>query len=172
MISKFKNIEGRDTMLNFFKRRKTTDIISPMTGKIVDIEEVPDKVFAEKMIGDGLGIDPTEGIVVAPFDGEVVSLFPTNHAIGLKTKNGLELLIHVGLDTVELKGEGFERLVEENEKVKEGDVLLKFDIDFIESKGKSVISPVIVTNMDIVKDMKKHAGEVKKGETVMMEVKV
>lgn len=159
-------------MFNFFKKQKTTEIISPMTGTILAIEDVPDKVFSEKMVGDGLGIEPTEGIVTAPFDGEIVSLFPTNHAIGLRAKNGLELLIHVGLDTVDLKGEGFERIVEENQKVKKGDLLLKFDIDFIKSKEKSIISPIIITNMDMVKELDKSKGKVEKGKDIMMKVRI
>lgn len=159
-------------MFNFFKKQRTIEIISPMTGEIVAIEDVPDKVFSEKMVGDGLGIEPVEGIVTAPFDGEVVSLFPTNHAIGLRTKNGIELLIHVGLDTVDLKGEGFERIVEENQKVKKGDLLLKFDIDFIKSKEKSIISPIIITNMDMVKELDKSKGKVEKGKDIMMKVRI
>lgn len=159
-------------MFNFFKKQRTIEITSPMTGEIVAIEDVPDKVFSEKMVGDGLGIEPVEGIVTAPFDGEVVSLFPTNHAIGLRTKNGIELLIHVGLDTVDLKGEGFERIVEENQKVKKGDLLLKFDIDFIKSKEKSIISPIIITNMDMVKELDKSKGKVEKGKDIMMKVRI
>ncbi len=159
-------------MFNFFKKEKSVEIIAPMTGTIIDIEDVPDKVFSEKMVGDGLGIEPTEGVVTAPFDGEIVSLFPTNHAIGLRTKGGLELLIHVGLDTVDLKGEGFERLVEENQKVKKGDILLKFDIDYIKAQGKQVISPIIITNMDIVKDLDKFNGKIEKGKDILMKAKI
>ena len=104
-----------------------SDIIAPLTGRIVKLEEVPDKVFAEKIMGDGFAIEPKDNIVVAPVDGEIAILFPTKHAIGMVTAEGLELLIHVGIDTVKLNGEGFKAFVKQGDKVKAGDKLLEVD---------------------------------------------
>jgi len=123
-------------------------IAAALTGKIVNIENVPDQVFSQKMMGDGIAIEPTEGKVVAPMNATVETIFPTKHAIGLKGENGIELLIHVGLDTVNLKGEGFTAHVQAGDKVKAGDVLVEFDLDFIRANAPSTITPIIVTNHD------------------------
>ncbi len=159
-------------MLKFFKKNKSIEIASPITGNILPIEEVPDKVFSEKMIGDGLAIEPLEGKVVSPVDGKIVTIFPTNHAIGIATNNGLEILIHIGLDTVELDGAGFNRIIEKDTKVKKGDLLMEFDIDLIKEKGKSPITPIIITNKDKVKKIDKNNGKVKKGETIIYTVEL
>ncbi len=158
-------------MLRFFRRNKSLEIVSPLTGKILSIEEVPDQVFSEKMLGDGLAIEPEEGKVVSPIDGRVVTIFPTNHAIGLVTNEGLEILIHIGIDTVELNGEGFKRIVEKDEKIKKGDLLMEFDVDLIKEKGKSPITPIIITNMDKVKNIEKSKSDkASRGETVIIKV--
>ena len=99
-------------MFNFFKK-KDIELYAPLTGNAVPLTDVPDPVFAEKMVGDGIAILPTSNQVLAPCDGKVVQIFPTNHAVGIEAEGGVDLLIHVGIDTVELKGEGFKRLVEE-----------------------------------------------------------
>ncbi|MCF6465809.1 PTS sugar transporter subunit IIA [Clostridium sp. Cult2] len=159
-------------MFKFFKKNKFIEIVAPITGNILSIEEVPDKVFSEKMIGDGLAINPTEGKVVSPIDGTVVTIFPTNHAIGLVTKEGLEILIHIGLDTVELDGLGFKRIIEKDSKVKKGDLLMEFDINTIKEKGKSPITPIIITNMDKVNKIDKKDGLVNKGENTLFIVEL
>lgn len=160
-------------MFRFFRKNKSIEIVSPVTGKIIPIEEVPDQVFSEKMIGDGLAIDPKEGRVLSPIDGEVVTIFPTNHAIGLVSKEGLEILIHIGIDTVELNGVGFTRIIEKDSKVKKGDLLVEFDIDLIKEKGKSPITPVIISNMDKVKNIDKiDSGEAVGGETVIFTIEL
>lgn len=158
-------------MFNFFKKNKIIEIGTPVSGEIISIEDVPDAVFSEKMIGDGVAIEPSEGLVLSPVDGEIVSLFPTNHAIGIRTYEGLEILIHIGLDTVELKGEGFKRITSENAKVKKGDPLMEFDIDFIKSMKKSPITPVVITNMDMVKDIVKNSGKVQISKDIVMSIK-
>ena len=159
-------------MLNLFKKNKSIEIVSPITGKILPIEEVPDKVFSEKMIGDGVAIEPKEGKVVSPIDGIVTTIFPTNHAIGLITKEGLEILIHIGLDTVELNGLGFNRRIEKDSKVKKGDILMEFDSNLILENGKSPITPIIITNMDKVKKLEKNSGEVGKGSEPIFTVEL
>ena len=105
------------------------------------------------MMGEGFGIKPSEGVVVAPIDGKVDNVFPTSHALGLKADNGLELLIHIGLDTVQLNGEGFKVLVESGDSVSVGDPLVEFDLDYIDQNAKSTISPIIITNTDQVENI-------------------
>lgn len=123
-------------------------VMAPLSGTVRQLGEVPDPVFSEKMMGEGIAIEPSDGIVVAPFDGEIVQLFPTKHAIGIKGKSGLEILIHVGLETVALKGEGFEAFIQQGDQVKKGDKLIEFDMDVIKEKASSTITPIIMTNGD------------------------
>ncbi|WCK55251.1 PTS glucose transporter subunit IIA [Aneurinibacillus sp. Ricciae_BoGa-3] len=161
----FKNLFGK-------KDKQTEEtILAPLTGKVVNLDQVPDPVFSQKMMGDGLAIEPAEGTVVAPVDGEIVQFFHTKHAIGLRSKTGLEILIHIGLETVTLEGEGFEGHVKEGDKVKEGDRLITFDLDFIKEKAKSAVTPIIITNGDRVESLDKQANmRVTKGDTEIMNV--
>ncbi|WNS78789.1 glucose-specific PTS transporter subunit IIBC [Domibacillus sp. DTU_2020_1001157_1_SI_ALB_TIR_016] len=121
--------------------------VSPMKGELKPISQVPDAVFAEKMMGDGFAIIPSEGTVVSPVDGVILNIFPTKHAIGIRTHSGTELLIHVGINTVNLKGQGFETLVSENDHVKIGQPLLKVDLEYIKENATSIITPVVFTNL-------------------------
>lgn len=127
-------------------------VMAPLTGTVRQLEEVPDPVFAEKMMGEGIAIEPSDGIVVAPFDGEIVQLFPTKHAIGIKSESGLEILIHIGLETVALDGEGFEAFIKQGDHVKMGDKLIALEIDVIKEKASSTITPIIMTNSDEIGD--------------------
>ncbi|HHQ7208594.1 glucose-specific PTS transporter subunit IIBC [Staphylococcus aureus] len=122
---------------------------APLTGEVTPLSEVPDQVFSEKMMGDGIAIKPSQGEVRAPFNGKVQMIFPTKHAIGLVSDSGLELLIHIGLDTVKLNGEGFTLHVEEGQEVKQGDLLINFDLDYIRNHAKTDITPIIVTQGNI-----------------------
>ncbi len=122
------------------------DIKSPITGWLMGLESVPDKVFASRMLGEGVAIDPEAGLVVSPIDGEVAAVFPTGHAVALKAENGLELLIHVGVDTVNHK-EAFRSLVNRGDHVRVGDPLLQFDIELLRGKVPSLLSPVVVTRL-------------------------
>ncbi len=128
------------------KSMEQSVIYAPLDGEIIGLEKVPDPTFAEKMMGDGIAIIPKSGEVVAPFDGEVVQLFPTMHAIGLRNAQGVELLVHIGLETVALNGEGFTKHVSQGDKVKKGDLLLSFDLAFIKENAASDITPIILTN--------------------------
>ncbi len=121
--------------------------VSPIKGELMSITEVPDAVFSEKMMGDGFAILPSEGTVVSPVDGKIINLFPTKHAIGILSDSGREILIHIGIDSVKLKGEGFEVNVEENEHVKAGQPLLKADLDFVKNHTPSIITPIVFTNL-------------------------
>jgi glucose-specific phosphotransferase system IIA component len=127
----------------FWKRKKKIEIIAPLTGQWLSLEQVPDQVFSKKMMGDGFAITPQKGEVVSPVDGEVMNLFPTKHAIGVKSGSGLEILIHVGIDTVELNGEGFMAHVKEGDRIRVGQKLLDFDLERIQSQGKPTVTPVI-----------------------------
>jgi PTS system D-glucosamine-specific IIC component len=121
--------------------------VSPLKGEIKPITEVPDQVFAGKMMGDGFAIVPAEGMVVSPVNGKIVNLFPTKHAIGILSDGGREILIHVGIDTVNLKGQGFETLVSENDRVESGQPLLKVDLDYVKANATSTITPIVFTNL-------------------------
>ncbi|MFP7233072.1 glucose-specific PTS transporter subunit IIBC [Bacillus subtilis] len=131
------------------KQQKTASgetFIYPLKGETVSLADVPDQVFSEKMMGEGFAIDPAEGKVVAPADGEIISIFPTKHAIGFKSAGGTEILIHVGIDTVILNGEGFEAHVTSGQAVKQGELLLTFDLDYIKQHAASAVTSVIFTN--------------------------
>lgn len=162
----FKKLFGKEKQAD-----KHIEIYAPITGKFVDIEDIPDPVFAQKMMGEGFGIEPTEGVVVSPIDGKVDNVFPTSHALGLKADNGLELLLHIGLDTVQLNGEGFKVLVESGDTVNVGDPLVEFDLDFINQNAKSIISPVIITNTDQTEniDIQKN-DHLERNETKIIDV--
>lgn len=168
------NVEGKEEKKAGQKTAKegkvinTIKIDSPIKGKVMDLSEVPDEAFANKMMGDGVAVMPTEGLIVAPDDCEVSFVFPSKHAVGLKTKDGVELLIHIGIDTVKLDGDGFESFVETGDKVKKGDKLLSFDIEYLKDKVPSLATPIICTalnNNQRVKSLK--AGEIKIGESLL-----
>ena len=162
----FKKLFGKGKEVN-----KNIEIYASLTGEYVKIEDIPDPVFAQKMMGEGFGINPTEGEVVSPIEGKVDNVFPTKHAIGLKADNGLELLVHIGLDTVQLDGEGFEVLVSSGDTVQVGDPLVKFNLEYISNNAKSVISPVIITNTDQTSAINiNDVNAIVKGETKVVDV--
>ncbi|MBS4206638.1 PTS glucose transporter subunit IIA [Bacillus sp. FJAT-50079] len=154
-------------MLSFLKKNKKMEIKAPIVGTAVPLSEVPDEVFASKMMGDGMAFEPTENGLYAPIDGEIVQVFPTLHAVGIKADNGVEILLHIGIDTVNLSGEGFESFVNAGDKVTAGQKLITFDIDLIKEKAKSVITPLIFTNMDKVSDIEYNYGATTKDTTVL-----
>jgi len=157
-------------MLNIFRKNcKRLLIKAPVDGDIVDIVEVPDEVFSQKLVGDGVAVNPKSDIFVSPVNGVITTVFPTKHAIGIKTIEGIEIMIHVGVDTVKLNGEGFITFVNEGDKVKVGDKLLQINRLVLASKAKSLISPIIITNMWKVKEFKKIIGVVTAGETDIIE---
>lgn len=133
------------------------EILSPLAGKAVALENVPDPIFAEGILGLGAAVEPSEGKITAPADGTVGTLFDTHHAIGLNLDNGAELLIHIGINTVELNGEGFTAHVSEGDRVQKGQTLITFDKELIASKGYKTVTPVIVTNPDEYSAVKRVA---------------
>lgn len=126
---------------------ETETFLSPLEGKIVELQDVPDQVFSQKLMGDGFAVEPSNGEVVSPVDGTVETFFPTKHAIGIVSDSGREILIHFGIDTVNLKGEGFTALVKQGDKVKAGQPLLLVDLDQVKGRVPSIITPVIFTNL-------------------------
>lgn len=160
-------------MFGFFKKKKQDEalnFVAPVSGKVIDLSEVPDPVFAQKMAGDGVGINTTGDVIVAPCDGELSLIFKTKHAFAMTLDNGIELLVHIGIETVSLNGEGFEQLVEQGTKVKAGTPIIKIDRDFIKGKGLSLVTPVLITNPNSVKSIEAKTGvDAVAGETVIIE---
>lgn len=143
-------------------------IASPLTGKVVKLADVKDEAFSSGALGNGIAILPKEGALYAPADGTISALFPTGHAIGLSTENGAELLMHVGMDTVQLEGKGFKPLVAAGDSVKKGQKLLEFDIDLIQKAGYSLVTPVLITNSDEFTDvLSVKADQVKAGDLLL-----
>jgi sugar PTS system EIIA component len=141
---------------------------APLVGRFVPLSEVPDDVFSGKVLGDGFAVDPSEGVVLAPFDAEVTQVFRTGHALGLLGPSGLEVLIHVGIDTVKMGGEGFYPKVKAGQKVRTGEILLEFDLEAVRARAKSTITPVVVTNMDHVSGLEPLAnGTLARGQVVL-----
>lgn len=153
---------------NLFKKNKedktpSQNYIQPLEGKLLNISEVPDPVFSQKMMGDGIAIDPSNGMLVAPADGQIMNVFPTKHALSMTDNNGKEILIHVGLDTVTLKGEGFTAFVKDGDKVKQGQKLMEIDFDAIKSKVPSIITPMVFTNLGENEKVVVEGNEIKIG---------
>lgn len=142
-------------MLGLFKKNKEVVLKTPFEGEIIDISEVNDPVFSEKMLGDGAAVKPRNSTAVAPCDGKLTQIFPTKHAFGITTKEGLEILVHIGLDTVTLKGEPFKSLVEEGIQVEKGTPIIEVDFHRIKELGKDTITAIVVTNMEKVKSIEK-----------------
>ena len=159
-ISGKTNDENTNIEATVEKKQISEKVIkSPMNGTVIPLSEVPDAVFSSEMLGKGFGVEPSEGKAYAPVDGEVTTVFDTKHALGLMSKNGVELLIHIGMDTVKLNGRGFDVKVKAGDQVKAGDLLAEFDMDLIKSEGYPVTTAVVITNTDDCEAI----GEVKTG---------
>lgn len=166
LFDKLKSLLSNDT-----KDRGIIEIIAPLSGEIVNIEDVPDIVFAEKIVGDGIAIKPSGDKMVAPVNGTIGKIFETNHAFSIKSDNGIELFVHFGIDTVELKGEGFKRIAKEGQHVKKGDVVIEFNLPMLEEKAKSILTPVVISNMDEIKELIKLSDNVIVGETPIIRIR-
>lgn len=161
-------------MFEFLKKKKESGEIigAPIEGEAVASSEVSDPTFGEEMLGKGMAIKPSVGKVFSPVDGTITMLFDTKHAISITSDQGAEILIHIGLDTVTLKGAHFTAYVKADDKVKKGDLLLEFDMEAIKEAGFDVISPVIICNSDDYSDIKRFTGkQVKPGDEVMELIK-
>ena len=145
-------------------------VLAPLDGMVVELENVPDEVFAQKMVGDGVAIDPSGSVAVAPVAGKLVKLFPGGHAFGIAAENGVELIVHIGLDTIELKGAGFENIAVEGQDIQAGAPVVRFDRAAIEYRGKVVISPVVSTGAGII--TRRAGGMVRSGQDVLFVLEV
>lgn len=130
----------------FGRKKKATEVMSPVAGNIRKIEDVPDPVFAQKVLGDGFAVEPSDGRFVAPFAGELILLAETLHAYAIRSDEGVEVLVHIGIDTVKLKGEGFSSTATEGSRVAAGDVMVTVDLQSVTPKVPSMMTPVILTN--------------------------
>ncbi|EHJ84112.1 PTS system N-acetylglucosamine-specific 2ABC component, partial [Salmonella enterica subsp. enterica serovar Baildon str. R6-199] len=148
------------------------ELVSPITGEVVALDQVPDEAFASKAVGDGVAVKPTDKTVVSPAAGTIVKIFNTNHAFCLETEKGAEIVVHMGIDTVALNGQGFKRLVEEGAEVTAGQPVLELDLDFLNANARSMISPVVCSNSDDFSALViKADGHVVAGQTPLYEIK-
>lgn len=157
-------------LFDIFKKKEKTivTIYSPINGKVIELKEVPDEAFAQKMVGDGCAIEPDKGVICSPIDGQLMNIFPTNHAIIFETVDGLEMIVHFGIDTVKLDGKGFQKLREPG-AIKAGDEIVKYNLDEIKDGVPSTRSPIIINNMEKVEKIEVLSlGKIVKiGEPIM-----
>lgn len=157
-------------MFGFLKKKEDDKIVlaSPVKGKAVPLGEVSDPIFSEELLGKGIAVIPTEGKIYAPADGEVTMIFDTLHAVSLTNVEGVEILIHVGIDTVNLKGEGFKSHIKAGDQVKKGDLLLTVDLDVIKNAEYDTITPIIISNSDDYAEVRTLTlGEVDSGDEII-----
>lgn len=159
IFQKFMNKKQEETII---EKTEKGFIYAPIEGEVIPLKEINDGVFSEEMLGKGCGIKPTEGKLYAPFDGEIVLITETKHAIALKSFDGIELLIHIGMDTVKMNGKGFNPLVKVGEKIKCGQSLMTFSISEIEKAGYVTTTAIVVTNSDEYRDIEVLAQDHRK----------
>ncbi|MBW7457544.1 PTS glucose transporter subunit IIA, partial [Paenibacillus sepulcri] len=154
-------------------RRDITRVLfsSPLQGRMIPLTEVPDPIFAGKLVGDGVAFIPDKGELVSPVKGKVIHVYPSMHAIGIRTPEGLDVLLHIGIDTSQLKGKGFHAIVKEGDQVKPGQLLITFDLQQIRKEGKSLATPMVITNSDRVRSWSfAPFKSVKRGQASVMSV--
>jgi PTS system glucose-specific IIA component len=163
-------------ILDFFRRLHglVSDdgirVYAPVSGKILPIEDVPDVVFSERIAGDGIAIKPEGDKLVAPFDGTIVQVFETNNAFAIRSEKNIEVLVHFGIDTVDLRGKGFKRLAESGQKVHKGDPIIGFNLKELESSAHSTVTPVVISNIGELEidRLNKADGDAVAGETAVL----
>jgi glucose-specific phosphotransferase system IIA component len=153
-------------MFGFLKTKKLI-VVSPVDGDVVALENVSDEVFSQKMAGDGVAILPRSNIFIAPVSGVVTKIFATNHAFSIQTDMGIEVLVHIGIDTVALNGRGFERLIEEGSRVSIGKPIINADLDFLLSCGKDIVTPIVLNaNKELILNSD-NVRAVREGESII-----
>ena len=150
-----------------FLKRKIREIKSPVDGQVVALESVDDDVFSQKLVGDGVAIMPMSDVFTAPIDGTITKIFSTNHAYSIKSTKDLEVMVHIGLETVALEGKGFERLANEGDVVKAGDPVIRVDLAYIREHAKDIITPIIISDESDVKSIEKRLNIVKSQDMIM-----
>ena len=150
-----------------FLKRKVREVTSPVDGQVVALESVDDEVFSQKLVGDGVAVIPMSNRFKAPIDGVVSKIFSTNHAYSIKSPKDLEVMVHIGLETVALEGRGFTRIANEGDEVKAGDVIIEADLAYIREHAKDIITPVIIMDESDVKEIDKKLNIVKAGDMIM-----
>jgi PTS system glucose-specific IIA component len=150
-----------------FLKRKVREIKAPVDGQVVALESVKDDVFSQKLVGDGVAIIPMSDVFTAPIEGKITKIFSTNHAYSIKSPKDLEVMVHIGLETVALEGKGFERLANEGDEVKAGDPVIRVDLAYIREHAKDIITPVIISEESDVKSIDKRLNIVKSQDIIM-----
>lgn len=150
------------------KLSKKIEIFAPLSGEIINIEDVPDVVFSKKIVGDGIAIKPSGSKIISPVNGTIGKILDSKHAFSILSDDGVELFVHFGIDTIKLKGEGFKKVAEDNQKVKIGDTIILFDLNILEKKARSILTPVVISNMEKFRKIEKSSGSIIAGETVIM----
>ncbi|QIE01823.1 PTS glucose transporter subunit IIA [Buchnera aphidicola] len=158
---------------DFFNSKKSNfskkiEIFAPLSGEIIKIEDIPDPVFSKKIVGDGIAIKPSGNQILAPVNGTIGKIFDSKHAFSIISEDNVELFVHFGIDTVQLKGEGFQKKAEDNQTVKIGDEIIVFDLDFLKNHAKSILTPVIISNIENFKKIEKSSGTIIAGQTVII----
>jgi PTS system glucose-specific IIA component len=157
--------------MGWFSRKKEITLVTPVSGKVVSLSEVPDETFAQLTMGDGFAVQPADNKIVAPCDAVITYIAETGHAIALTSKDGIEILIHIGIDTVKLNGEGFTASVANGSQVKSGDTLVTFDREGIEAKGYNLVTPIVITGGGTIKTKKAQPGaDVSAGHDALLTV--
>ena len=154
-------------MLGFLKKDKTFYVYAPMSGTVQELEQVPDEAFRDKLLGDGMAVLPEKGDIYAPVDGVITDVTDTKHAFCITAKNGAEILLHVGINTVNLKGEGFEVIVKEGDKISVGDKLGKVNLSYVHQYGLPIITPILLTEPEEYELVETAFGTVIGGEDVL-----
>ncbi|KGA97104.1 PTS glucose transporter subunit IIA [Alkalihalobacillus alcalophilus ATCC 27647 = CGMCC 1.3604] len=174
MLKKLFGLDKKENKKNNeSKKAMNVEIFAPLSGAYVKIEDVPDPTFSQKMMGDGIAIEPSDGQVVSPVKGSIVQVFPTKHAVGIKTDEGVEVLIHIGLETVKMNGEGFTAHVKEGDAVEVGDALIDFDLKLVTEKANSTLTPIVITNQEDLKSVQTiSTTQVEAGNTKVITIEV
>ncbi|ENI4799283.1 PTS glucose transporter subunit IIA [Klebsiella michiganensis] len=167
IMSKLKGLISDDQYVT-----EVLDVMAPLSGTTVTLEDVPDVIFSGKIVGDGIAILPhRDNMLVAPIDGIIGKIFETNHAFSIKSDSGVELFVHFGINTVDLKGRGFRRMAENGQRVHAGDPIIEFDLALLEKIAVSTLTPVIVSETENIIELIPFFGEVTAGETIVFRIK-
>lgn len=155
-------------MFRFGKKKNGSVLVAAASGTVINVDALTDEVFSKKILGDGYAVKPENGTIVSPADGKIIDVQDSHHAYGIQTNDGLELLVHIGIDTVSLNGEGFTPCVKNGDKVKAGQALCEVDLGKIQAAGYPTDTVVLITNIDEIKDFNVTIGEAKAGETEVL----